>query len=108
MMVQIDLSQLTSAHSRVLAGHRRGVEARTLYHLDEIEKDPSDRIVIIAPGQLETISPSFIQGFLGETLKKIGPNAMRSILDFSELKPFLRDDFEIGIKRLTLRTHVEQ
>ena len=107
-MVNIDLSKLTSANSKVLAGHQRGVAARELYHIDDLERDFTSPIVVTAPSHLETISPSFVQGFLGATLKKIGPNALQRLLDFSELKPFLRDDCNIGIKRLTLRSRLEQ
>jgi|Transcript_31423 hypothetical protein len=107
MMVQIDLSELTSAHSKVLAGHQRGVAARALYHIDDLDEDNVSDLVIVAPGQLETISPSFVQGFLGATLKKIGPDALKKRLNLSALKPFLRDDFIIGIQRLTLRSQVE-
>ncbi|MCA0963203.1 hypothetical protein [Salipiger bermudensis] len=108
MMVEIDLGSLTKANSKVLAGHIRGVAASEFYKLDELEVSGSEPLTIVAPQHLETISPSFVQGFLGETMKRIGPAALSARLDFSRLKPFLQDDFEIGIQRLTLRSEVER
>ncbi|MBR9841448.1 MAG: hypothetical protein GYB50_26880 [Rhodobacteraceae bacterium] len=103
-MVEVDLGKLTSATSKVLAGHQRGVAARAQYELDRLEE--ADQVIdILAPKHLETISPSFVQGFLGESIRRMGQARVRTKFNFGSLPQFLRDDFDIGIKRLTLRTN---
>ena len=101
-MTQIDLGKLTSEKSKVLAGHLRGVAARELYELDQLEA-AGERIAVLAPKYLETISPSFVQGFLGDTVAHAKPDEVERMFDFSSLPPFLRDDFRIGLERLFLR-----
>lgn len=100
-MTKVDLSILTKHKVRMLTGHIRGVESRHMYKLDILEAE-GEPIVVTAPDNLEAITPSFVQGFLGDAVTKLGSGAVESLYDFSQLPSFLRDDFRVGIERLKL------
>lgn len=100
-MIKIDLSILTKNKVRMLTGHVRGVESRNMYKLDLLEAE-GEPIVLTAPDNLEAITPSFVQGFLGDAVTRLGSSAVEALYDLSQLPLFLRDDFQVGIERLKL------
>ena len=100
-MPEIDLSLLTKDKVTMLTGHPRGLSARELYNLDQLDSS-IDAVSIVAPEGLDTITPSFVQGFLAGSLRAIGVERLRKKYDLSHLPSFLQDDFETGIQRLLL------
>jgi hypothetical protein len=100
-MANIDLLKLTKGEVGMLTGHIRGKKARELFDLDELDSEV-DRIVVLAPSSLDTITPSFVQGLLGASMQALGPQRLRERFDLSQLPNILKDDFETGIKRLEL------
>lgn len=100
-MLTVDLAKLTQNKVSMLTGHPRGLEARKLYELDAADGGP-EAVVIVAPEELDTITPSFVQGFLAASLKALGEAELRNKYDISNLPSFLQEDFETGLQRLLL------
>ena len=100
-MPEIDLRLLTKGKVTMLTGHIRGLSARTMYDLDALDNN-ADAVSIVAPDNLDTITPSFVQGFLASSLQTMGVERLREQYDFSRLPSFLQEDFETGIQRLLL------
>lgn len=100
-MATVDLAQLTKNEVSMLTGHERGVQARQLYSLDRLEAE--DGVVhIVAPASLDTITPSFVQGLLAQSISRLGRERLLSKYDFSTLPVALREDFVTGIERLAM------
>jgi hypothetical protein len=100
-MVTVDLARLTKDEVSMLTGHERGVQARALFSLDSLEAQ-DDVVRIVAPTSLDTITPSFVQGFLARSISELGRDQLLSKYDFSTLPAALREDFVTGIERLTM------
>ena len=56
---------------RTLSGHDRGVEARALLKLDELDED-NRHVSVVVPESVVAISPSFLQGMLTRSIRKLG------------------------------------
>lgn len=100
-MAKVDFSLLTKNKVRMLTGHMRGVESRRMFELDELEAR-GEVIQITVPENLEVITSSFVQGFLGDTVAKSGTTTVERLYDFSLLPSTIREDFRLGIERLKL------
>lgn len=98
-MTTIDLTVLTQNKVRMLTGHQRGVASRDHFNLDFLEQ-AEEQIVVIAPDNLETITPSFVQGLFAATVKRFGGDAPAKRYDFSRLPTTLQEDMIMGIERL--------
>ena len=98
-MVHIDLGELTKGEVHMLTGHPRGLKARELYGLDDADKD-GDVIVIVAPKDLDIVTPSFVQGLLARSVNSESSKELTSRIDLSNLPRLIRDDFETGIERV--------
>jgi len=68
----IDLDIITD-HGKVhnLAGKERGVSARRLFNLDELDSK-ADAIVVRVPEHLNAISPSFFLGLFSASIASLG------------------------------------
>lgn len=102
--MQIDLTKLVGQDGVVLAGMERGVAARQMFTLDELDQT-IEGIVVTAPPSLEAISPSFVQGFLAGSLRALGEKRLREKYKF-ELDELLQDDIAEGIKRLLMKRKI--
>lgn len=51
LMKQVDLNDFVSADVRVLIGHDRGVAIRSACHLDELDVD-AEQVMIVVPKHL--------------------------------------------------------
>ena len=100
-MATVDLERLTKNQVSMLTGHERGVQARELFALDSLEAG-DDVVRIVAPKNLDTITPSFVQGLLAGSISKLGKDRVMSKYDFSTLPAALREDFVTGIERLAM------
>lgn len=98
-MHQIDLGKLTKGEVRMLSGHPRGLKAREYFNLDALDAQP-EPVSVLAPRDLDTITPSFIQGFLADSLSSLGSESFPSKFDLSQLSSLLREDFRVGMDRL--------
>lgn len=71
-MVEINLSALTKGGEvRNLSGHDRGAHARRMFELDVLD-GLSDRIHVVVPQDIYTITPSFFQGLFAISVQKFG------------------------------------
>ncbi|MHA3977429.1 hypothetical protein ACW9UR_07090 [Halovulum sp. GXIMD14794] len=101
-MTQLNLESLTRGEVRMLTGHQRGVSARDHFDLVTLEKS-GDVIELVAPRNLDTVTPSFVQGFLAGSIARLGADGFSRVFSFEGLPNLIREDFEIGVERLIAR-----
>lgn len=71
-MAEIHLGELTrGGEVRNLSGHERGVEARRLFKLDELDR-LHETVEVVVPDELYAITPSFFQGMFAESVRALG------------------------------------
>jgi hypothetical protein len=71
METAVDLDVLTKGRVHNLSGHERGLAARELFNLDQLDR--IDEVVKIkVPEHIYGISPSFIQGMLSASVRNLG------------------------------------
>lgn len=72
MTATIDLERLTGAGKvHNLSGRERGLAARELFQLDALDASV-EAVEIIVPDYVYSLTPSFVQGFLGASLRAVG------------------------------------
>ncbi|PHQ63059.1 MAG: hypothetical protein COC10_08145 [Sphingobium sp.] len=68
-MTAIDLEQLTGAGKvHNLSGRERGLAARELFDLDKLDAD-AQPVDVIVPEYVYSLTPSFVQGFFGQSVR---------------------------------------
>lgn len=70
-MRTINLGDLTRGEVHNLIGHERGQAARKKFLLDDADAS-GESVLIAVPQDLYTITPSFFQGMLAESVRKAG------------------------------------
>jgi hypothetical protein len=70
-MTKVDLASLTRGEVAVLLGYEYGQRARGHFNLDVLDGD-NEPVELVLPDDLDTIAPSFVQGFFGESALKFG------------------------------------
>ncbi len=100
-MADIDLELLTQGKVRMVAGHPRGLAARDFFALGEKDKDGEVHF-LIGPADIDTIAPSFVQGFFGRSADVIGFDSFEQHYNLSKLPLHLAEDIRIGLARLKL------
>jgi hypothetical protein len=68
-MPEINLRDLTQGEVRNLAGHDRGLEARSHFKLDELD-ECDESVEISLPDDFRAISPSFFQGMFAKSVHR--------------------------------------
>ena len=101
-MATVDLTMLTRGEVRMLTGLPRGLSARDHFELDRLDQ-LGEPIVIVAPEDLDTVTPSFVQGFLARSLITLGTGGFMAKFDLSKLDGLIAADFRIGMERLVRR-----
>lgn len=101
-MTTIDLSVLTKNEIPSLIGWNRGERARVHFGLEALDS-AADAVVVQAPADLRTLTPSFVQGFLGDSLLKLGEPAFRRHYVFTGFSQSARDSLELGINRILMQ-----
>lgn len=72
MTRMLDLSVLSGDQgNRVLSGKDRGIQARKDFNLDELDK-ASDDLSVLLSSDLDAITPSFVLGMFGASVKAFG------------------------------------
>lgn len=97
----IDLAALTNNEVVMLSGEPRGVAAREEFLKDSLPYD--SHVKILAPEELITITPSFVQGFFSARMDAVGIESFEAHLDLSNLPNHLRDDIRDGLNKLKYR-----
>lgn len=76
--MQINLGDLTDGGKVAnLSGRHRGLAARTYFGLDWHSHSEVRPAVINVPAELDSITPSFLQGMFGSSMQAIGNNRDR-------------------------------
>lgn len=97
----IDLSVLTQNEVVMLSGEPRGVAARERFLPAEMSHD--EDIKMLAPDDLITITPSFVQGFFSARMDAVGLEMFEKHLDVSDLPEHLKTDIRDGLDKLRYR-----
>ncbi|MGJ8624231.1 MAG: hypothetical protein ACSHW1_15855 [Yoonia sp.] len=97
----IDLAALTKNEVVMLSGEPRGVAAREKFLKDGLPHDCY--LKILAPEDLITITPSFVQGFFSARMDAVGIERFEAHLDLSNLPDHLKDDIRDGLNKLKYR-----
>lgn len=86
-MKTIDLEELTG-HGKVqnLSGRVRGLAARELFKLDELDRTGEDAELVVPP-YVYSLTPSFVQGLLGESVRASGNDVNRFRQRFRFIAP---------------------
>jgi hypothetical protein len=71
MSVLIDLDVLTQGKVHNLSGHERGLAARRLFNLDQLDRQ-ADLVEIRVPDHIYGVSPSFLQGLFSGSVQALG------------------------------------
>lgn len=97
-MQTLDLNELTRGETDVLLGYDYGRRAREHFGLDALDA-AGRKVVVLLPAGLDTIAPSFGQGFFGESALRLGRERFYDIYDFSDWPEDLRLQVDTGIER---------
>jgi hypothetical protein len=97
----IDLAALTKNEVVMLSGEPRGVAAREKFLGEDLPRDIY--LKVVAPEDLITITPSFVQGFFSARMDSVGLDWFESHLDLSELPEHLMNDIWDGLNKLKYR-----
>lgn len=103
MTKMLDLSMLSdTGETRVLSGKSRGINARAQFHLDDLDKSGEAMLVKVAP-DLDAITPSFVLGMFGASVKASG--SVEAFFDkyTFEVKPHLLAQIRRGAEYSVLK-----
>ena len=67
----IHLADLTRGEVHNLSGHDRGLKAREMFSVAEMDSLPEE-VVVVVPDDLDAISNSFFQGMFSDSVKQFG------------------------------------
>jgi len=103
----IDLSKMTQGETDVLLGYDFGRRARGEYRLDELDK-LKEKVIVALPKELDTVTPSFAQGFFGKSVLQLGGrDEFYAIYDFGDWPDDMRLQIDSGIARALMdRTEI--
>ncbi len=101
-MTSIDLEELTGAGKvHNLSGRERGLAARELFQLDKLDAEPSP-VDVIVPEYVYSLTPSFVQGFFGESVKAFNYDTNRFKSHFRFRAPsIVMQQLERGLAAIT-------
>lgn len=103
-MPVIDLEVLTRGEVSSLSGHDRGLAARQLFKLDELD-GLDETVDVVAPSSLDAITPSFVQGMFARSAHTLGKDRLFAHFNF-KLPPHLLTDVQLGIQRALMRREI--
>src|SRR3569833_4001603 len=96
----LDLTPITDGTVSLLAGQPRGLAARDQLGVDALD-DVSTVVRVIVPGSVSAITPSFVQGFFGNSAIKLKSKAnVTRHYDVSNLPEGIKQDILVGLDRL--------
>ena len=103
-MRELDLQTLTDGSSvRNLSGHERGVAARVLFQLDQLDQG-EDPVRIVVPREVYTLTPSFFQGMFSESVRALGGDRTRFLAHYRfDASAVVMRQIDRGIETATMR-----
>ena len=103
-MPKIDLRALTRGEVTSLSGQPRGLEARRFFDLNSLD-DLDETVVVVAPENLDALTPSFVQGMFASSVHKLGPERFYQHYIF-QISPELHSDVVVGVERALMRREI--
>lgn len=96
-------TQLGSTKSKVFTGRDRGEDVRVRSNIDKIFEE-NDKIKIIIPKDIYSITPSFLEEYFYNVVKKYGKNDVESRLEWEtngySIHEALSEAFERILRRI--------
>jgi hypothetical protein len=105
-MTTIDLTDLTRGEVTSLIGYTRGENARKHFGLDELDH-AAGPIEVRSPANLRTLTPSFVQGFFGDSILTLGEDAFRRHYVFERFSSQALHSVDAGIDRVLMKRSYE-
>jgi hypothetical protein len=100
---KIDLQKHLFQNALIFTGRDRGREVRKNSDINKIEIE-NDKIIIQIPHNIITISPSFLEEFFYDVVKKLGKDNFFAKFDFENPGEYkIEKNLQTAIKRI-LRT----
>ncbi len=97
-MPKLDLSKVAGNEVRVLIGHDRGRAVRELFDLDGLDT-AQERVIIVVPESVRTLTPSFVQGLVADSVYKLGESGFFEHYCF-EGSSNIQNDIRAGVDRV--------
>lgn len=99
-MASIDLEVLTQGKVHNLSGRLRGLAAREMFGLDQID-EAGDVVQVRIPDYVYAVTPSFIQGLFGRSVERRGGREQDFRRSFSFIAPaVVLDQVEKGLSAI--------
>lgn len=103
-MSSIEFEALTKGEVRSLSGHDRGLAARNLFKLDQLDTE-DDLVVVSAPADLDALTPSFVQGLFAASVHRLGREGFFEHYRF-HISEHLQTDIQLGINRVLMKRQI--
>jgi len=103
-MIQLNLELIAGDEIRVLIGHDRGVEARALLKVNELDQS-APPVLVVAPKHLRTLTPSFVQGLFSESVYRLGEADFYKHYKF-DVPDTMLNDIKAGVDRILTSRHI--
>lgn len=101
--VKVDLEKHLFENALIFTGRDRGRDVRRATKLNSLEQE-NDEVIIKIPHNIITISPSFLEEFFSDVVKKLGRDAFFKKFRFENPGGYkIEKNLETAIKRI-LRT----
>ncbi len=97
-MKRIELSKFVGDDIRVLIGHERGIAVRNAFGMDALDQDP-EVVQIAVPSTLRTLTPSFVQGLVAESIHRLGEKGFYDHYQF-DAEAHVIGDIRAGVDRV--------
>jgi hypothetical protein len=102
----IDLGQYLTPEQKVFIGYKEGKELRNRSNIDNIAIEPNyGKITVSIPKHVSAINPSFLEGFLGGIVGKLGEKVFNDKFKFVntnssyDIKPDLDETIDRVIRQ---------
>jgi hypothetical protein len=102
-MKRIELKSVVGNDVRVLIGQDRGAAVREAFELDALDRD-AEPVEVIAPENLKTLTPSFVQGLFAQSVLRLGEANFYKHYVFD--KDALLGDVRAGVDRVLTSRHL--
>lgn len=97
-MSKIDLTRCLNAKSDVLVGYEYGQRVRNEFDLDNLDRGDG-QVEVVLPARLDVVAPSFVQGFFGESVLRLGKEGFYERYSFSGWPRDMLVQVETGLLR---------
>jgi hypothetical protein len=102
---RIDLQKHLFHDALIFTGRDRGMKVRDDAKIDKLEAE-NDKVIISIPKNIITISPSFLEEFFFNVVKKLGRDSFFQKFEFDNPGGYkIQKNLELAIKRIIRRSN---